>query len=73
MPTFRDKIEAAVRDAGSQAKLAERLGVSQQQISYLLNDAGRVSAEMAVKLETVLGIPREELRPDIFGKPGVAA
>lgn len=66
MSTFKDKIEAAVRAEGSQAKLATRLGVSQQQISYLINDATRISAEMAVRVETVLGIPRHELRPDLF-------
>ena len=65
MRSLNSIISAAIEAEGSQAKLAERLGVSQQTVSLLLK-ASRVSAEMAVRLENRLGVPREELRPDLF-------
>lgn len=69
MTTFRSLIIRAVEHAGSQQKLAEGIGCSQQQISYLLHTAGRISVEMAVKIEeaTEGKVSRYDLRPDIFG------
>lgn len=69
-------LRKAVEIAGSQAKLAEALGISQQGVSFLMNKADRVSAEIAVKIEQFTDgqILRSELRPDIFGPaPQVAA
>lgn len=53
---------------GSQAKLAEVIGCSQQQISYLLK-AKSISAEMAMKIDTATNgaVSKNDLRPDIFG------
>ena len=69
MNDFRTLIQEAVRAKGSQQKLAEACGVSQQQISYLLNDAKEISAEMAAKIDVATEgeIARSALRPDIFG------
>lgn len=68
MSAFRTHVEEAVRLKGSQAKLAEAAGCSQQQISYLLNEAESITAEMAAALDKATGgrIPRAVLRPDIF-------
>jgi len=69
MSEFRNLIARAVKLKGSQQKLAEAAGCTQQQISYLLNDASGISAEMALKMERATGgaVSRHELRPDIYG------
>jgi DNA-binding transcriptional regulator YdaS (Cro superfamily) len=71
MTDFRTHIEAAVQLKGSQLKLAEAAGCSQQHISYLLRDAVGISAEMAAAIDHATGgqIPRARLRPDLFGTP----
>jgi DNA-binding transcriptional regulator YdaS (Cro superfamily) len=68
MTQFRTFIHRAIEIKGSQQKLAEAMGCSQQQISYLLNGADRVSAEMAIKIEraTNRGVSRHDLRPDLY-------
>lgn len=62
-------IHQAVKMAGSQKKLASAVGLTQQGISYLLNSANRVSAETALAIDRFSNgkIPKEKLRPDIFG------
>lgn len=70
MPTLQDYIKTAVNQFGSQAKLAEAMGCSQQQIAYLLNkETRKISAEMAKAVDEATGgtVSRHELRPDIFG------
>lgn len=69
MTTFRPHIESAISITGSQVKLAEAMGCSQQYISWLLKEAKQISAEMALKVEAATGgeISRKHLRPDIFG------
>ncbi len=69
MADFRIHVESAVAKLGSQAKLAEAMGCSQQQISYLLKEATGITAEMAMAIDraTAGKVPRHELRPDIFG------
>ncbi len=69
METFRDHIERAISIVGSQQKLAEKIDLSQQGISFLLNDAKNIKAEIALKIERATGgeVTRAELRPDIFG------
>jgi DNA-binding transcriptional regulator YdaS (Cro superfamily) len=65
----RDLIESAIKALGSQEKLAEAIGISQQGVSYLLRHAPRVTAEVAVAIEraTQGKVRRSDLRPDIFG------
>lgn len=53
-------IAQAIRAAGSQQKLASRLGVSQQAISAWL-DRGWVPLRRAQEIEASLGIPRVTL------------
>ncbi|MDP8995442.1 MAG: helix-turn-helix domain-containing protein [Pseudomonadota bacterium] len=68
-------LEKAVKIVGSQQKLADAIGKSQQGISYLLNSAPMVSAEDAIAIEKATGggITREQLRPDVFGSRSSAA
>jgi len=63
-------IKRAIKKVGSQKKLAEAIGLSQQGVSYLLNSSSRVSAEVAIKIEraTAGEISRAELRPDLFSE-----
>ena len=74
MTKLTPHIKRAVKHAGSQRKLAERVGCSQQQISYLMK-AQSISAEMAMRLDTATGgvVSRHVLRPDIFGATPPAA
>ena len=73
--TQQELIETAVREHGSQAKLAGVLGCSQQLVSQMLTGRVRITAEMAVKLDVATGgkVSRHDLRPDIFGVSGAAA
>lgn len=71
MTTFRDHIERAIKELGSQTKLANAMGCSQQYISWLLTDADQIGAEMSVAVERATGgkVGRAELRPDLFATP----
>jgi DNA-binding transcriptional regulator YdaS (Cro superfamily) len=66
-------IQDAIRAAGSGPKLARQLGVSARAI-YKWSarwDAGRIDAippSRAMAIEAATGIPRAELRPDLWGK-----
>ena len=68
MKPFRKHIRRAVALAGSQSALADQIGLSQQGISWLLNEAPKVSAEIALAIHRATGgqVRKEDLRPDIF-------
>lgn len=55
-------IQKATRAAGGQSALAEKLGISYQSIQQWR----RIPAERVVDIERVTGIPRRELRPDLY-------
>lgn len=60
----------AIARSGSQVRLAEILGCSQQLISWRVNNEVEISADDAIKVEMALGadvVTRHELRPDAFG------
>lgn len=59
-------IDRAIEIAGSQPRLAEISGLSQQFISKLKRGERGVTAETAVKLEAATGISRSEWRPDLW-------
>lgn len=69
MTTFRPHIENAIRLKGSQVKLAEAMGCSQQYISWLLKEGEQISVEMALRVEAATEghVSRSHLRPDVFG------
>lgn len=64
-------IHIAVAIAGSQAKLARKIGLTQQQVSRLARGKHKVKAEVAIAIETATSgsVPRWRLRPDIWPAP----
>lgn len=68
----RPEISAAIEIVGSQAKLADAIGVKQQTISKLFTgERKRVSAEIAVGIHNATSgkVPKWVLRPDLFDAP----
>ena len=65
MSDVRPLIEAAIRDKGSEAKLAKACGVSQAAINKA-KKVGRCTPNLAVRIETACGISRRLLCPDFF-------
>jgi hypothetical protein len=56
-------LRRAIEVAGSMRKLGQRIGVSHQAI-VAWHD--RVPVNWMLKVEKITGIPRHELRPDLF-------
>jgi DNA-binding transcriptional regulator YdaS (Cro superfamily) len=76
MRNHKQHLHKAIEIVGTQQKLAEKIGLSQQGISYLMNAADKVSAEIAIEVEKATDgvVSRHDLRPDIFGaKPSEVA
>lgn len=62
-----EALKRALAEAdGNQSAFAEAIGTSQQRISYLLKKRKPLPAELVLKTEEVYGIPRHELRPDLY-------
>lgn len=59
----------AIERAGSAAALARQLNISRQAVG----DWHSVPAERVRDVESITGVPRHELRPDLFDPPGNAA
>lgn len=55
-------IDRAAAAVGNKSELARRLGVKVQSIQQWT----RIPAERVLDVERVTGIPREELRPDLY-------
>lgn len=66
-------LKKAIEKAGSQQALAELIGVRQSHVSNWLNRNKRVPAERVLTIEKATGVPRHELRPDIYPSDGEAA
>jgi DNA-binding transcriptional regulator YdaS (Cro superfamily) len=58
----------AVNRLGSQGAMARLLGVSQTAVWKWLNEADskQLPAEHVLKVEAATGVPRHDLRPDIY-------
>ena len=54
-----------IRAAGGLEKLGQPLGISAQAVAKWR----RVPADRVVDVERITGIPREQLRPDLYGAP----
>jgi DNA-binding transcriptional regulator YdaS (Cro superfamily) len=59
-----EALERAIKAAGTGNELARKIGISPQALSQW----ERVPAERVVAVERATGVPREQLRPDIFGE-----
>lgn len=68
-------LERAIRVCGGQTKLAEKIGLSQQRVSYWRKAKNGVPAEYARDIEEACNgaVTRQQLRPDIFGPAESAA
>lgn len=64
IPKANSGIQRAILAVGGQVALAEKLGVKQPAISYYLYK--RCPAEKAILIEKITGVPRAEIRPDLF-------
>ena len=53
---------------GSNTALAAALGVTQPYISMCRSGKRQINVSLTKKAEQLTGIPREQIRPDIFGK-----
>jgi transcriptional regulator with XRE-family HTH domain len=50
----------------SQQQLADRLGISRQMVGMLETGERDCTADMCLLIEKKLGIPREEILPELF-------
>ena len=64
---MNEGVTNAIQSIGSQKSLAQMLSVSQQVVSHWRTGKQKPSAHNALKIEKLTGIPREQIRPDIFG------
>lgn len=55
------------REQTTQSALAAKLGVSHSTLSRILSGDRQPSVALTKRIEAVTGIPRVDLRPDIFG------
>lgn len=53
----------------SQADLAEKLGISRQLVGLIENGEREVTPENARDWEKIIGIAKQQFRPDIYGEP----
>jgi DNA-binding transcriptional regulator YdaS (Cro superfamily) len=58
-------IEKAAKAAGTISALAKKLGITRSAICQW----PRIPAERVVEIEKVTGVPRAELRPDLYAPP----
>ncbi len=65
-------LERAIEKAGSQSALARAIGgkTKQQHVSYWLRESkGVVPPTYCEAIELATGVPRHELRPDLWAPP----
>ncbi len=59
-------LNRAIEALGNQSKLAVVCGCTQQTVSTWVKGGKPIPAEYVVAIEKATGIPRAELRPDLF-------
>lgn len=64
-PEVPTAIDRAIEHAGGQSKLARKCGVRPQAVQNWQRRQ-RLPAERVIQVETITGVPRTELRPDIY-------
>lgn len=60
-----DAMTAAAKAAGSQTALAKALGCTPQNVQWMCS-TGSIPAKHVLKIESVTGISRHQLRPDLY-------
>jgi len=60
-----EALQLAVKRAGTQAKFAEALGVSQPTVWRWVQSSKRLPAEYVIPVEKLFGVSRHDLRPDL--------
>ena len=74
MSPAHEALARAAEIAKGQVGLANAIGTTQSNVWTWLNKSKRgVPAEWAGKIEEATGVPRHELRPDIFPAPAADA
>lgn len=62
-----DVLSTYIRDNNlTQAALAHKLGIAPAFLSQIISGARRPGFALAKRIETVTGIPRHVLRPDVY-------
>jgi DNA-binding transcriptional regulator YdaS (Cro superfamily) len=62
-----DALKRAVEIAGGQKPLADRINTTQSNVWYWLERSKNgVPAEFVIAIERETGVPRHELRPDLY-------
>ena len=56
-------LKHAAEKVGGMAQLADKLGIARQAVYQW----SRIPVERVAEVERITGVPRAELRPDIFG------
>jgi DNA-binding transcriptional regulator YdaS (Cro superfamily) len=74
MSPVRELIKAAIAKFGSEAKLADVIGVTQPSINEA-KQKGRVSVLMALRIDQATGgeVSKHDLRPDVFPRDEACA
>ncbi|MBS7818678.1 hypothetical protein B9T11_07960 [Wohlfahrtiimonas chitiniclastica] len=66
---MKAKLMEAIDRAGGQTALARKLGIKQGHIgSWVHRFKKAPPAEYVLKIESITGISRHDLRPDVFGE-----
>ena len=65
-PDMQKLLHPALVEAGSQKALADQLGVTPVTVHKILRGKLQPSWKLAARIEEVTGIPRSEIRPDIY-------
>jgi len=64
-----EALQRACKVAGGQKHLADRIGTTQSQVWYWLTRSKKgVPAEFVLPIERETGVPRAELRPDLWAE-----
>lgn len=62
-----EALRKACELAGGQTSLADRIGTTQSQVWYWLERSKKgVPGEFVLTIERETGVPRQELRPDLY-------